>query len=183
MNKLYLMANNGKINDKAPVIARQEIVIDAPIDKVWDILVDIGEWPEWYTGAAIRRRPKKLEANRCFYWKHDGVWIKSRLVKVEKPNILTWVGRVSWLKSIQVWQFQAMGPKKTKVKVDASLDGAWISRFTTSEKQNKKLNLWLNLLKIRVEKKYPNPQPPRTPRVRQTAPRYLHNVLRGINQI
>lgn len=183
MKKLYLMANKGKINDKAPMIVRREIVIDAPVEKVWEILADIGEWPEWYTGTAIRKRPKKFEANHYFYWKQGGVKIRSRLVKVEKPNILTWVGRVSWLKSIQVWQFQEVGPKKTKVKADESLEGAWISRFTTLEKLNKELNLWLNLLKIRVERKYPSPQPARTPRVKQASPRYYNNVLRGINQI
>lgn len=36
-----------KIDDNAPVIARSEIEIQADPDTIWDVLVDINNWPRW----------------------------------------------------------------------------------------------------------------------------------------
>jgi hypothetical protein len=35
------------INADAPVITRDEIVITAPIQTIWDIQTDVAAWPSW----------------------------------------------------------------------------------------------------------------------------------------
>jgi uncharacterized membrane protein len=44
-----------EINSDAPVITRDEIFIDAPIEKIWEIQTDVANWPSWQPDA--RRRP------------------------------------------------------------------------------------------------------------------------------
>ena len=36
-----------EINQAAPVFARKEIIIDAPVSKVWQTQANIEEWPQW----------------------------------------------------------------------------------------------------------------------------------------
>jgi hypothetical protein len=178
MNKLYLLAKKEEINKKATIVEEQEMLIYAPIEKVWESLADIGEWPEWYTGVAIRKPPRKVEEGQRFYWKRDDLRIKSRLAKVEKPNSLTWTGSVFWIKAVHVWKLEKLEKNKTKVMVKESMQGFLISQFMTKDRLHKSLNLWLNLLKIRAEKD--NPQPQEMLRGKKTPSRY-GNMLRGIH--
>jgi uncharacterized protein YndB with AHSA1/START domain len=178
MKKLYLLAKKGVINEKAPVIDKQEIMINAPIEKVWEILANIGEWPEWYTGVTIEKKPEKYEEGQTFHWKQDGNKIKSRLAKIERPNTLAWTGSVLWIKAVHVWQLREIEKSKTKVAVAESMQGFFISQFINKEKLHKVLDLWLNLLKIRVERN--NPTQRKTVKQKKTTSRYS-NMLRGIH--
>jgi uncharacterized membrane protein len=36
-----------EINSAAPVITRDEILIDAPIETIWSIQTDVAAWPSW----------------------------------------------------------------------------------------------------------------------------------------
>ena len=40
-------AQKGRIDDKAPVKARGEITIYAPVEKVWEVLIALPEWPRF----------------------------------------------------------------------------------------------------------------------------------------
>ena len=178
MKKLYLLAKKGEVNEEAPIIDKQEITISAPIEKVWQTLINVGEWPDWYTGVTIKKQPKKHEAGQRFSWKQNGVKIKSRLVKVEKPNTLTWTGSVLWIKAIHVWQLREIDRRKTKVTVKESLQGFFVTRFMDKQKLHKALELWLNLLKIQAERD----NPPREKRLqRQKINPRKNNMLRGIH--
>ena len=39
------------INEDAPVITRDEILIEAPIETAWEIQTNIDEWPSWQPGT------------------------------------------------------------------------------------------------------------------------------------
>ena len=45
------------IDATAPVITRDEILIDAPLDAVWRIQTNISAWPTWR--PEVRRRLKR----------------------------------------------------------------------------------------------------------------------------
>lgn len=38
---------NIPVNQNAPVISKNQIEINAPIDRVWETLTDIKNWPQW----------------------------------------------------------------------------------------------------------------------------------------
>lgn len=43
------------INPTAPVLTRDEILIDAPLDVVWKTQTDIAEWPRWRPQVPVAR--------------------------------------------------------------------------------------------------------------------------------
>ena len=180
MKKLFYLAKKGEINEKAPILEKLEMEIDAPMEKVWQTLADIGEWPEWCTGITIKKKPDKLETGRYFFWKQNGVKFKSRLAQVRKPHILSWTGSAWWIKAVQVWKLREIEKRKTKVTVEESVQGFLISQFMTEEQLHQGLNLWLNLLKIRVEKD--NPQPVVTTG-NKNSKSHDDNMLRGIHML
>ncbi|MCK4766080.1 MAG: SRPBCC family protein [Candidatus Aminicenantes bacterium] len=153
MKKLFLLAKTGEINEKASVVDKQELLVNAPIERVWKTLADIAEWPQWYTGVTIIKAPKSFVEGQTFYWKQDGVRIRSKLAKIEKPRVLSWTGRVVGIKVVHVWKLETRGKWKTKVKVEESMEGFLVSLFMNSQKLHKVLKLWINLLKIRAEKR------------------------------
>lgn len=178
MKKLYLLAKKGEINQKAPVIDKQEIIIHAPIELVWETLADIGGWPEWYTGVSIKKQPEKYEVGRYFVWKQNGARIKSRLAKIDKPHHLAWIGSVKWIKAVHVWKLLEIEKRKTRVMVEESMQGFLVSLFMNRETLHKALHLWLNLLKIRAERN--NPQRRRTLKDKKPASHHS-DMLRGIH--
>ena len=56
------------INDDAPVITRDEIMISAPIQKVWNIQTDVEAWPSWQpeVDGAVADGP--LREGSVFRW-------------------------------------------------------------------------------------------------------------------
>jgi len=37
-----------QINANAPAIAHHEIMINAPLERIWQLLTDIDRWSTWY---------------------------------------------------------------------------------------------------------------------------------------
>ena len=52
------------IDENAPVITRDEILIDAPLSTVWDLHTDISSWSEWLPDIAPRRSREPLKRER-----------------------------------------------------------------------------------------------------------------------
>ena len=60
-----------KIDTNAPVFARKEIIIHAPLEKVWQIQSDIENWPSWQPDIVTAKLDGELKAGATFRWKAD----------------------------------------------------------------------------------------------------------------
>ena len=38
-------ANKGRLDEHAPIVTSSDVVIDAPVDRVWERLINLPEWP------------------------------------------------------------------------------------------------------------------------------------------
>jgi uncharacterized membrane protein len=56
------------INAGAPVITRDEIVINAPIDTIWDIQTDLPSWPSWQPDVDGAQTSGPLAVGSVFRW-------------------------------------------------------------------------------------------------------------------
>src|SRR5208283_5485982 len=56
------LARNGKIREDAPVKASVQIVIHAPVEKVWSLLTDIAGWPKWQSDISTAEITGPLQA-------------------------------------------------------------------------------------------------------------------------
>lgn len=55
-----------KVDSQAPLLAKKEIVINAPIYNVWQIQTDIYNWPTWQPGVFLRHSSRKTSQRFSF---------------------------------------------------------------------------------------------------------------------
>ena len=79
---------------RAPVYARNEIVIPAEPEHVWSWLVRAKRWPEWYSNCSwMRLAAEELAPATEFTWKTFGVVIHSTVIVFEPYVALEWDAR------------------------------------------------------------------------------------------
>ena len=80
------------IDQNAPLTARKEIFIAAPVEKIWGVHTDIERWPEWQPDVSSAALEGKLAAGSVFRWKAGGLNITSTLQEVEPGRRISWTG-------------------------------------------------------------------------------------------
>ena len=84
-----------------PIEVRNEIVIRASPERVWDLLTDVERWPSWYRAC----RWARLEATghpastpgAVFRWKAHPVVLRSTVIATDRPHTFAFVADASGL--------------------------------------------------------------------------------------
>lgn len=142
------------IDTNAPVFARKEIVIHAPVEKVWELQTDIENWKRWQPDITAAKLEGALEAGTIFRWKAKGLNIVSTLHTVIPLKQIGWTGLSLGMFAIHNWMFEARG-KTTLVVTEESLSG-WLTRLMIlldPQFLEKSLETSLNNLKFMAENK------------------------------
>jgi uncharacterized membrane protein len=143
---------NKFIDTKAPLFARKELFIDAPVEKVWSIQADIESWPEWQSDITSAKLEAELAAGTIFRWKASGLSIVSTLHTVNPNHEIGWTGVSLGMSAIHNWTFKAQD-NGTLVITEESLSGWLAGLFKMFDKNflEKSLEASLQKLKKRVE--------------------------------
>jgi uncharacterized protein YndB with AHSA1/START domain len=154
MNHAEELANNGQIDEHAAVKASSEILIAAPTEKVWRLLVEIDEWPRWQPNITAAKITGPLNQGTEFEWSTGGTKIKSRLAVVKPGEELAWTGKALHTTAIHVWQFRATPNGGTVVSTRESMSGFMLKlRVLYSSKDlEKSQKAWLDALKREAER-------------------------------
>jgi len=141
-----------EINTCAPVFARKEIIINAPIEKVWQIQSDIEAWPSWQPDITTVKLDGDLKEGAVFRWKAQGLTIRSRLHTVEPDRRIGWTGNALGMYAIHNWTFEA-DRETTRAITEESLSG-WLTRMMKIVDPHfleKSLEATLQRLKVKSE--------------------------------
>jgi len=103
-------------------VATAEILIDAPVSLVWQVLCNIREWPSWNPAVSVVSVYGEYEPGTEFQWKADGVTMISQLQEMVPNRRLVWTGRIPGMRAIHAWEF-AEREGGTFVKSEESADG------------------------------------------------------------
>ena len=140
------------IDTNAPIFARKEIIIEAPIETVWNFQTGIDRWSEWQPDVTSVKLDGDLKAGTIFRWKAKGLSIVSTLHTVEPNRRIGWTGNSLGMSAIHNWTFEAQG-NVTRVVTEESLNG-WLTRlmvFFDPRFLEKSLEASLQILKNRSE--------------------------------
>ena len=150
MKNLEAKAKEGRINENASIRDRQSIIINAPIEKVWDILTAVEQWPTWNKEIKSANCPSPVSEGVKFDWHIRLTTFQSYFQAVNKPTLLSWTGKSNFMKSIFVWNLEA-SDQQTIVTVEESIEGFVIPLFNNHSKLHDILIDWLNALKRKSE--------------------------------
>lgn len=142
------------IDTRAPAFARKEIVIHAPVEKVWQIQTDIENWNRWQPDITSAKLEGALAAGTIFRWKAKGLNIVSTLHTVKPHQHIGWTGRSLGMFAVHNWTFEARG-ETTRVITEESLSG-WLTRLMIlldPRFLERSLEASLNILKFEAENK------------------------------
>lgn len=144
---------NKSIDTKAPLIARKELFINAPLEKVWNIQSDIECWYEWQPDIASAKLEGELAPNTIFRWRASGLNIVSTLHTVNPNHEIGWTGVSLGMFAVHNWTFKEQD-NCTLVITEESLSGWLASLFKMFDKNflEKSLEASLQKLRTRVDK-------------------------------
>jgi uncharacterized protein YndB with AHSA1/START domain len=96
------------VDASAPVISREDIVIDAPLSRVWRIQTDVENWPAWQPGvsSSVKQTPGALRPGSSWVWSTEGLeGITSTVKEVRPERRIVWGGPAQGITAVHVWTF------------------------------------------------------------------------------
>ena len=99
--------------------------IDAPIERVWDVIEDADAWPEWWRGVLSVKELEKGDEDgvgsiRRTVWRSAlpyNLEFDSEVLRVERLKLIE-ARAFGELDGHGLWQFEEIGANKTRVQYD-----------------------------------------------------------------
>jgi hypothetical protein len=140
------------IDRDAPVIARHEIDINAPLDTVWRLQTDVNGWPSWQTDITAARLDGPFEPGNSFTWTSYDFTVTSTIYVVAERARTLWGGAAQGVMGIHEWVY-TQTPAGTHVATHESFSGQPVQADATGMQSalDKSLTDWLGHLKAAAE--------------------------------
>ena len=143
-------AKQGRIDDAAPIIASQDIEINAPADIVWEIVADIAGYPS-LDPAFSDVKVSDIKVGAPLSLKIKGAPIRATLAVIEPNKELTWVGKSFWTKAVDRHIIEPLDNNRTRLRMDESLAGVLVPLFFSAERLKQQHRAWLSGVKRSAE--------------------------------
>lgn len=140
---------NIPINQNAPVKSHFDIVIDAPREKVWQILTTINDWSDWQSEITKSDLKEELKEGVEFKWKAGGLSFTSQIHTIEPKVKFGWTGKTFGASAIHNWFFKDEG-NKTTIHVEESLQGVFPKLFKGYFQKNLDNGMKRNLMDLKI---------------------------------
>jgi len=95
-----------EVNHSAPVVASDQIDIDADPATVWGVISAINTWPSWNPAIKTVSLNGPLAEGTTFRWKAGPGTVTSTLRQVTPPQVLAWTGRTLGIKAVHVYRLE-----------------------------------------------------------------------------
>jgi uncharacterized protein YndB with AHSA1/START domain len=133
--------------------ASAEIAINAPAERVWQLLTGVDAWPRWNPLVDAADLDGSLAPGSVFCWKSQGFSVTSTLVTVDAPTRLAWHGEAFGTRAHHEWEIVPSG-QGVVVRTSETFDG-WLPRLMPGAMQKTledTLPRWLAALKAEAER-------------------------------
>lgn len=141
----------GRIDEHAPIRTRSEIDIDAPIERVWEQLIDLPAWPTIDPSFRRVRLGASLAVDAHFSFVLNNFPIRARIAVFEPGRELTWTGVSLWFKAVDQHRLEPGIGGGTHYTVAESLAGILAPLFINSAQLKAQHDRWQAAFKRIVE--------------------------------
>jgi uncharacterized protein YndB with AHSA1/START domain len=146
-------AKRERIDTRAPVSAAGEVEIDAPVQRVWDLLANPLAWPRFAAEVHDVHLEAPVATDARFTWANGRSRMKSRFAVVDPGREITWTGVSSGFKAVHRHLLEATGPGSTRVRSEESMAGPLLVLLYSSAKLQTGIEAWLDRLKAAAEQR------------------------------
>lgn len=136
----------------APVRARHEIDIDAPLSVVWQLHTDVNRWPAWQTEITAAHLDGAFQPGASFEWTSYGFTVVSTIYAVAEDARVLWGGAAGGITGVHEWVF-SQTPAGVHVVTQESFAGAPVEADIAGMQSalDSSLAAWLAHLKAAAE--------------------------------
>ncbi|POX60409.1 Shy6-polyketide cyclase [Streptomyces sp. Ru62] len=142
------------IDESAPVITRDSVLIHAPLHTVWKVQTDVANWPSWQpkVDVVVKETPGRLRPGSVFRWSTEGLDITSTVKQVDYGKRLAWGGPAQGITAVHVWTFTPTSDG-VLVHTEESWAGAPVlaNQAALQSALDDSLHNWVNNLKHEAE--------------------------------
>jgi uncharacterized protein YndB with AHSA1/START domain len=140
------------INGEAPVSTRDEILISAPIQTIWDIQTNVASWPAWQPDVDGAEADGPFTEGSVFRWQTAGLDISSTVEELDPPHRIVWGGAAQGIVAVHVWTFDEQ-EDGVLVRTAESWEGDPVTAQpeTLQAALDESLRAWLENLKRKAE--------------------------------
>ena len=146
-------AKREHIDTRAPVSAAYEVEIDAPVQRVWELLADPMAWPSFAPEVHDVHLDAPVAVDTRFTWANGKAHMKSRFAVVDPGREITWTGVSSGFKAVHRHLLDATSDTTTRVRSEESMAGPLLPLVYGSAKLQAGLEQWLTALKAAAERR------------------------------
>lgn len=97
------------VPSRAEVRSQATILIHAPIERIWGLVVDVDRWPQWNKAIENAHLEGAVLQGSVFQWKSGGYGIRSTFQDVDPMKHLSWTGAAFGTKAFHTWDFSVTG--------------------------------------------------------------------------
>ncbi|MFF8997158.1 SRPBCC family protein [Streptomyces achromogenes] len=142
------------IDESAPVITRDSILIHAPLHTIWKVQTDVANWPSWQpdVDVVVKDTPGRLRPGSVFRWSTEGLDITSTVKQTDYGKRLVWGGPAQGITAVHVWTFTPTR-NGVLVRTEESWSGAPVlaDQAALQAALDNSLRKWVNNLKHEAE--------------------------------
>jgi uncharacterized protein YndB with AHSA1/START domain len=135
---------------------RNEILINAKPETIWNVLIQAETWPNWYVGAknvdVLDSNEGVLKPGAMFTWNTMGLNFVSEVTEYRPPLRLSWESRKSSIQGYHAWLI-IPGDDVSKLVTEESQHGflAYMQGIFLPNKLHKLHDVWLAEIKKKAE--------------------------------
>jgi hypothetical protein len=145
-------AKKGQIDEKAPIKTFSNVYIDAPVERVWELLVNLPSWPTIDPAFRDVRLESDVTVDARFHFVLNNFPIHAKFAIVNPNRELTWTGVSLWFKAVDRHVLEPTPDGGTRHYLAESFAGVLASLFISSDQLKKQHQKWLLAFKQAAEK-------------------------------
>jgi uncharacterized protein YndB with AHSA1/START domain len=147
-------AKKGRIDEKAPITTAYEVRIEAPVERVWELLSNPPDWGTFDSDIHDVHLDSGVRADARFTWRNGKARMKSRFAVVDADREITWTGIAYGAKAVHRHVLEPTGDGgATQLLCEESMAGPLLTLFFNSAKLQAGLEKWLSALKRAAEER------------------------------
>jgi hypothetical protein len=140
------------VDRSAPVLAHHEIDVQAPLETVRRLHLDVNAWPSWQTDITEAHLDGTLRPGASFDWTSFGFPVTSTMYEMVEPARLLWGGTAGGITGVHEWTFTET-PSGVRVTTTESFAGEPVQADPAGMQAALDASLvgWLGHLKVAAE--------------------------------
>jgi hypothetical protein len=146
-------AKDGRLDEKAPVKTAADILIQAPVESVWEHLINVQGWPAIDPSFRNVQLESTLAVDAYFKFVLNNFPIRAKIAVITPNRAFHWTGLSLWFKAVDLHVLEETADGGTRLYVAESFAGVMATLFISSEQLKRQHEKWLHAFKRALEDK------------------------------